>query len=127
MSDAMRLAAFVIAQAAACSCELEGMKACNWERERKGLAQAYPEEAFQLLPRRYGLDTESAHRTLFGDNPAIACPGCRRVVHLGPSGVCRDCGPVDPPAWWDRPMTCPSCRRVVVLAAESGMCKECGQ
>lgn len=47
--------AYIMAQAVACQCEMEGMKALNRERESKGLSLAYDEQAFIDLPGRYGL------------------------------------------------------------------------
>jgi hypothetical protein len=48
--------AFVNAQTAAMLAELEGMKAENALRERRGEAQAYTEADFMNLPDRYQLD-----------------------------------------------------------------------
>ncbi len=54
MTDAQK-AAYVIAQASSAICEAAAMHAANQEREHHGLAMAYVESDFLLLPDKYGL------------------------------------------------------------------------
>lgn len=49
-------AAYVSAQSAAMLAELEGMKAANREREARGEAMAYGEDAFMALAGRFGVN-----------------------------------------------------------------------
>lgn len=46
---------YVHSQIVCAQAEIEAMKAANMERERKGLALAYPEEAFAAIEGKYGL------------------------------------------------------------------------
>jgi hypothetical protein len=47
--------AFVFSQSVAALAEIEAMKALNAERQDKGLAQAYGEEAFAEVANKYGI------------------------------------------------------------------------
>lgn len=58
MTDEQK-AAYVHAQAVACQCEMEGMKARNQDRDARGLVQAYNEVAFGDLIDRYGLGSNT--------------------------------------------------------------------
>lgn len=51
--NAEQQAAFIFAQAVSALIELEAMKATNAERELKGQAQAWNEEAFMSLQSKY--------------------------------------------------------------------------
>lgn len=51
----IQVAAFVMAQATACQCELQAMLIANKERENQGYAPAYGVDAFLELPERFGL------------------------------------------------------------------------
>jgi len=53
--DATARAAMVMAQVASLNAEVAAMQAANEERARKGLAQAYCEEAFQSVRQSYTL------------------------------------------------------------------------
>ena len=55
-------AAYYIAQSVAAYVEIEAMKAMNASRADRGLAQAYPEEAFLAVIDKYGL----GHNTIIG-------------------------------------------------------------
>jgi hypothetical protein len=59
-------AAYVFAQAVAALAAIEGCKAANMERERAGLALAYPEEAFSGIADEYGI-SHNAVMTVFSD------------------------------------------------------------
>jgi len=54
MTDEQK-AAYVNAQTACALAEIEGMKAENWMRERRGQTIAYGEEEFLAVPIKYGL------------------------------------------------------------------------
>ena len=56
ISEELRLAANVFAQAVGALSEIEGMKAENIERERNGLALAYDDAAFADVRRRYDIE-----------------------------------------------------------------------
>lgn len=47
--------AYVFAQSVSALAEIEGMKALNKEREAKGYALAYGEDAFFEVPNKYGI------------------------------------------------------------------------
>jgi hypothetical protein len=55
MLDQNARAALVVAHAARLSAEIAAMQAANAERERKGLAQAYSEEAFTNAIETYAV------------------------------------------------------------------------
>ncbi len=53
--ETMRQAAYVMAQTAAAYARIEGMKAANAEREQRGHALAYSEDAFNEVANEFGL------------------------------------------------------------------------
>jgi len=61
-------AAYVFAQAVCAIGEIEGMKALNSEREHKGCALAYDEEAFLKVSEKYGIH-HNAVLTIFHGDP----------------------------------------------------------
>ena len=54
-----QLAAIVNARVASCLCEMQAMIAANAERESKGLAPVFGEDAFANLPEKHGIDDNS--------------------------------------------------------------------
>jgi len=60
----MRQVAFVFSQCVAALATIEGMKALNAYRERRGESQAYPEAAFLAVIDQYGLGHNDVLTTL---------------------------------------------------------------
>lgn len=61
-----QLAAYVNAQTAAALIELESFKAANREREMRGYALAWGEDAFMELIEKYGLDGDHIKQLFLG-------------------------------------------------------------
>jgi len=60
----MKQIAYVMAQTAAATARIEAMKAANAERSDRGLAKAYPEEAFENVINEFGLHHNAVLTTL---------------------------------------------------------------